>query len=94
VLLQRAGGTNVAVGLGTNRLTVTETGEARLDAGGPLRNTVEIASASYGTASLQYRLANAANIGFHLAIHNEKAPPQLTIRQGDEVVGRGQFEFG
>jgi hypothetical protein len=94
VLLQRAGGTNVAVGLGTNRLTVTGTGEARLDAGGPLRNTVEVASASHGTVSLQYRLANAANIGFHLAIHDEKAPPQLTIRQGDTVVGHGKFEFG
>ena len=49
VLLQRAGGTNFAVGLGTNRLAVTATNEARLDAGGPLRNTVEIASASGGT---------------------------------------------
>ena len=94
VLLQRAGGTNFAVGLGTNRLAVTATSEARLDAGGPLRNMVEIASASGGTVSLQYRLANAGNVGFHLAIHDEKAPPQLTIRQADAVVGRGQFEFG
>ena len=94
VLLQRAGGTNFAVGLGTNRLAVTATSEARLDAGGPLRNMVELASAFGGTFFLQYRLANAANIGFHLAIHDEKAPPQLTIRQADAVVGRGQFEFG
>jgi hypothetical protein len=94
VLLHRPGGTNFAVGLGTNRLAVTATNEAHLDAGGPLRNTVEIASASGGTISLQYRLANAGNLGFHLAIHNEKAPPQLTIRQADAVVGRGQFEFG
>jgi hypothetical protein len=94
VLLHRPGGTNFAVGLGTNRLAVTATNEAHLDAGGPLRNTVEIASASGGTVSLQYRLANAGNLGFHLAIHNEKAPPQLTIRQADAVVGRGQFEFG
>jgi len=94
VLLQRAGGTNFAVGLGTNRLAVTATSEARLDAGGPLRNMVEIARASGGTVSLQYRLANAANIGFHLAIHNEQAPPQLAIRQADAVVGRGHFEFG
>lgn len=94
VLLQRPGGTNFAVGLGTNRLAVTATNEARLDAGGPLRNMVEIASAFGGTFFLQYRLANAANIGFHLAIHDEKAPPQLTIRQADAVVGRGQFEFG
>ena len=94
VLLQRAGGTNVAVGLGTNRLVVTATNEARLDVGGPLRNMVEIGRAYGGSVSLQYRLANAANIGFHLAIHDEKAPPQLTIRQADAVVGRGQFEFG
>jgi hypothetical protein len=94
VLLQRARGTNVAVGLGINRLAVTATSEARLDAGAPLRNTVEVARASGGIVSLQYRLANAGDIGFHLAIHNEKAPPQLTIRQADTVVGRGQFEFG
>jgi len=94
VLLQRAGGTNVAVGLGTNRLAVSAASEARLDAGAPLQNTVEVARASGGIVSLQYRLANAGGIGFHLAIHNEKAPPQLTIRQADTVVGRGQFEFG
>ena len=94
VLLQRAGGTNFAVGLGTNRLAVTQTNEARLDAGGPLQNKVEIARASGGTVSLQYRLANAGNIGFHLAFHNEKAPPQLAIRQADAEVGRGRFEFG
>ena len=94
VLLQRAGGTNFAVGLGTNRLAVTATSEARLDAGGPLRNMVEIASASGGTVSLQYRLANAGNVGFHLAIHDEKTPPLLAIRQGDNVVGLGKFEFG
>jgi hypothetical protein len=94
VLLQRAGGTNVAVGLGTNRLAVAENKEARVDAGGPLQNKVEIARASSGIVSLQYRLANAANIGFHLAVQNEKAPPQLAIRQADTQVGRGQFEFG
>lgn len=94
VLLQRAGGTNFAVGLGTNRLAVTQTNEAHLDAGGPLQNKVEIARASDGTVSLQYRLANAGNIGFHLAFHNEKAPPQLAIRQADAEVGRGRFEFG
>ena len=94
VLLQRAGGTNFAIGLGTNRLEVTETNGVRFDAGGPLRNQVEIARASGGTVSLQYRLANAANIGFHLAVHNEEAPPQLAILQADAQVGRGQFEFG
>jgi len=73
---------------------VTETNGVRFDAGGPLRNQVEIARASGGTVSLQYRLANAANIGFHLAVHNEEAPPQLAIRQADAQVGRGQFEFG
>jgi hypothetical protein len=94
VLLHREGGTNFAVGLGTNQLAVTETKEARLDAGAPLQNKVEIGRASGGTVSLQYRLANAANIGFHLAMHNEKVPPRLTIRQGDAEVGRGRFEFG
>jgi hypothetical protein len=94
VLLQRPGGTNFAVGLGTNWLAVTPTSDARLDAGGPLRNMVEIAGASGGTVSLQYRLANAGNVGFHLAIHDEKAPPLLAIRQGDGVVGHGKFEFG
>src|ERR1035441_2376617 len=66
VLLHREGGTNFAVGLGTNQLAVTETKEASLDAGGPLQNRVEVARASGGTVSLQYRLANAGNIGFHL----------------------------
>ena len=94
VLLHREGGTNFAVGLGTNQLAVTETKEASLDAGAPLQNRVEVARASGGTVSLQYRLANAGNIGFHLAIHSEKAPPQLTIRQVDAEVGRGRFEFG
>ena len=28
------------------------------------------------------------------AFHNEKAPPQLAIRQADAEVGRGRFEFG
>jgi len=94
VLLQRAGGANFAVGLGTNRLAVTETNEARLEAGGPLQNKVEIASASGGSVSLQYRLANAAGLGFHLVNHDEKAPPQLAIRQAGAEVGRGQFDFG
>jgi hypothetical protein len=94
VLLQRPGGTNFAVGLGTNGLAVMATSEARLDVGGPLRNMVEIAGASGGTVSVQYRLANAGNVGFHLAIHDEKAPPLLAIRQGDSVVGHGKFEFG
>ena len=94
MLLNREKGTNFAIGLGTNRLAVTATSEARLDAGGPLLNKVEIGPASGGTVPLQYRLANAANLGFHLAFHNEKAPPQLAIRQADAEVGRGQFEFG
>jgi hypothetical protein len=93
ILLQRTGGTNVAVGLGTNRLVVTATNEARLDVGGPLRNMVEIGRASGGSVSLQYRLANTANIGFHLAVHNKKAP-RVDIRQANAVVGQGQFEFG
>jgi hypothetical protein len=93
VLLQGAGGTNVAVGLGTNRLAVTATNEARLDAGGPLRNRVEIGRAPRIAVTLHYRLANAAGIGFNLAIRNRKAP-RVTIRQANAVVGQGQFEFG
>ena len=38
--------------------------------------------------------ANAGNVGFHLAVHNEKVPPQLAIRQADAEVGSGRFEFG
>ena len=94
VLLHREGGTNFAVGLGTNQLTVSVGKEARLDAGGPLQNKVEVARASGGTASLQYLLANAANVSFHLAVHNEKVPPQLAIRQAGAEVERGRFEFG
>jgi hypothetical protein len=94
VLLHREGGTNFAVGLGTNRLEVKQAREARLDAGAPLQNKAEVARASGGTVSLQYRLANAANIGFHLAVHDEKVPPRLTIREADVEVGRGRFEFG
>jgi hypothetical protein len=94
VLLQREGGTNIAVGLGTNRLAVTETSEASLQAGGPLQNKVEIASAVGQRVSLQYRLSNAGDLGFHLVIHDEKAPPQLSIRQDGAEVGRGKFEFG
>jgi hypothetical protein len=93
VLLQRAEGTNVAVGLGTNRLAVTATNEARLDAGGPLRNRVEIGRAPRIAVTLHYRLANAAGIGFHLAIRHRKAP-RVVIRQANAVVGQGQFEFG
>ena len=48
---------------------------------------------SGGSVSLQYRLANTANIGFHLAVHNKKAP-RVDIRQANAVVGQGQFEFG
>jgi len=93
-LLHRTGGTNFAVGLGTNQLAVTATNAARLEAGGPLQNTVEVARASSGTVSLQYRLANTGNVGFHLAVHNEKVPPQLAIRQADAEAGSGRFEFG
>jgi hypothetical protein len=94
VLLERAGGTNVAVGLGTNALAVLTTDAARLDAGGPLRNTVEAGSVSGDIVSLQYCLASAGDVRFYLAQHSEKDPPQLTIRQGGAVVGHGRFEFG
>jgi hypothetical protein len=94
VRLQCDGGTNIAIGLGANRVAVTETNAAIFNAGGPLRQTVEVGDAASGIASLQYRLANAAGLRFRVAFHNEKAPPQLVIRQRDTLVEEGRFRFG
>ena len=95
VLLQRAGFTNVAAGLGTNLLTVTEANLAALNVGGPLQNAVAISSdPSSGTVSLNYQLTNMAGISFRLAFQDEKLPPRLEIRQGDRQVAEGRFRFG
>ena len=95
VLLQRAGFTNLAVGLGTNTLAVTDAQPATLDAGGPLRNVVEVTpQPSGGVLFMNYLLKNAAGISFRLAFENEKAPPRLDIRQGDSLVAQDRFRFG
>ncbi len=95
VLLQRAGFTNVAVGLGDKPLAVTETNVATLNAGGPLQNAVEVSPRrSEGVVSLNYQLTNAAGIPFRLAFQDEKVPPQLEIHQGDNLVAQGRFRFG
>jgi hypothetical protein len=94
VRLQSDGGTNIAIGLGTNRLAVTETEPAVFNAGAPLRQMVEVGRADGDSVSLSYRLVNAAGLGFHLAFHDEKDPPRLAIRQGNKLVGEGRFEFG
>jgi hypothetical protein len=95
VLLQRAGFTNVAVGLGTNTLAVTEAQPATLNAGGPLRNLVGVTpQPSSGVLFMSYLLKNAAGIAFRLAFEDQKAPPRLEIRQGDSLVAQDRFRFG
>ena len=94
VRLQCEGGTNIAIGLGAARLAVAETNVAIFNAGAPLWQTVEVSGGADGIVSLQYRLANAAGFGFRVALHNEKAPPQLVIRQRDNLVEEGRFRFG
>jgi 2-amino-4-hydroxy-6-hydroxymethyldihydropteridine diphosphokinase len=95
VLLQRAGFTNVAAGLGTNLLTITETNLATLNVGGPLQSAVRISpDLPSGTVSLNYQLTNATGISFRLAFQDEKTPPRFEIRQGSSQVAQGRFEFG
>jgi hypothetical protein len=94
VLLQREGFTNVAAGIGTNRLSVAAAEVARLRAGGPLTNQVEVESTEAGTVSLRYRLVNDGGMGFHLAFRDEQKPPGLEIRQEGRLVGSGSFEYG
>lgn len=95
VLLQGAGFTNVAAGLGTNLLTVTETSLVALNVGAPLLNAVRLLpEPASGTVSLNYQLTNLAGISFRLAFQDEKAPPRLEIRQGDRQVAQGRFNFG
>ena len=95
VLLQRAGSANVAAGLGTNRLAVTEGTPAKLSAGGPLRNLVAVSpEPERGNVSLDYQLCNPSGMQFRLTAQDEKAPPRLEIRQGDALVAQGKFRFG
>ena len=95
VLLQRAASSNVAAGLGTNRLAVGEGTAAQLDAGGPLRNTVAVSpEPERGAVSLDYQLSNASGLQFRLTSQDEKAPPRFDIRQGDTLVEQGRFRFG
>ncbi len=71
VMLQRAGFSNVAVGLNTNTLAVTEVRPATLNAGGPLRNVVEVApQPSSGVLFMSYLLKNAAGTSFRLAFED------------------------
>ena len=93
VLLQRAGRTNLAVGLATNQIVITETNTNAFAAGGPLNNSVRIQPAS-GEVTLDYELTNASGILFHLVRQDETAPPRFEMRQGDKLVAQGTFEFG
>ena len=95
VLLQRAGFTNVAVGLGTNLITIAETNLAALNVGGPLQNAVGISpDPPSGTVSLNYLLTNAAGVSFRLAFQDEEAPPRFEICQGGSQIAQGRFDFG
>jgi hypothetical protein len=95
VLLQRAGFTNVAVGLGTNLLTIAETNLAALNVGGPLQNAVGISpDPPSGTVSLNYQLTNAAGVSFRLAFQDEEAPPRFEICLDGNQVAQGRFNFG
>ncbi len=95
VLLQREGFTNVAVGIGTNQLSVIESNVAVFSAGGPLFNRVQArAAGSYGAVPLDYQLVNNSNLLFHLVFQRKAAPPMVEIRQGDNLLAKGAFEFG
>jgi hypothetical protein len=93
VLLQREGHTNVAVGIATNPIIITETGTNVFTAGGPLNNSVQMAPMD-DQVSMSYRLTNASGVLFHLVQQDQKAPPGIEMKQGDKVVGQGTFEFG
>jgi hypothetical protein len=93
VLLQREGHTNVAVGLATNPIVITETGTNVFIAGGPLNSSFTMAPMDY-QVSMSYQLTNASGILFRLVQQNEKAPPGIEMKQRDKLVGQGTFEFG
>jgi hypothetical protein len=95
VLLQKAGFANVAAGLGTNQLAVSQDTAAHLDAGGPLRNMVAVfPRPANGNVGLCYQLCNASGMQFRLTQQDEKAPARLEIRQGDALVAQDKFRFG
>lgn len=93
VLLQREGYTNVAVGLATNPIVITETNTDVFTAGGPLNNSVRVEPRN-GRVYLDYQLTNAADIFFHLVRQKEKEPPRFEMRQGNTLMAQGTFEFG
>jgi hypothetical protein len=92
-LLQREGHGNVAVGLATNPIVITEIGTNVLTAGGPLNGSVRIEPFP-AQVRLDYQLTNASGILFHLVRQNENDPPRVEIRQGDKLLAQGAFEFG
>jgi hypothetical protein len=93
VLLKREGYANLAVGLATNQIVVAATNTNVFTAGGPLHNAVQIQPRPF-QVSLFYQMTNASGILFHLVRQEEKAPPRFEIRQGDNLVEQGTFEFG
>ena len=92
-LLQRQGHTNVAVGLATNPIVITETGTNVFTAGGPLNSSFTMAPMDY-QVSMSYQLTNPSGIFFRLVQQNEKAPPGIEMKMGNQLVGQGTFEFG
>jgi hypothetical protein len=96
VLLQRPEGTNIAAGISTNLVTVSETNVPHLYVGGPLSNLVSVRNSSYsGGLPLEYSLVNHDGAPFHLVYQVErKTSPLLSIQQGAQQVGQGSFEFG
>jgi hypothetical protein len=99
VLLQRQGYTNVAAGVATNLIVVTETNANVFTAGGPLCNSVGLEQSSAmlrlgPVVTLNYQLTNASGLFFRMVHQDEKAPPQFEVRQGDTLVAQGAFHFG
>jgi len=92
VLLQREGHSNVAVGLATNPMVITETSTNGFTAGGPLNGSVRIEPLAM-QVRLDYELTNASGILFRLVRQEEKDPPRFEMRQGEKLVARGTFEF-
>lgn len=94
VLLQKEGETNIAAGIGGNRLSIGVAGVTRWHAGAPITNGVEIAANSGGSVSLRYLAANASGIPFHLEFQDKNNPPRVEISQAASVLAQGRFEFG
>jgi hypothetical protein len=99
VLLQRQGYTNVAAAVVTNPIVVTETNTNVFTAGGPLHNSASFVQSSVmfrlgQVVSFNYQLTNASGLAFRMVNLDEKAPPQFEVRQGDNLVAQGSFQFG